>query len=456
MGFCSKCGARLQEGSKFCSECGAAVVSSEQPVHNEERKKEFVGNIRKCPACGEEITSFTAICPACGHELNSTKVSDTLTKFIEQVKTCEDVINEQDIPAAGWASWDKNQRIWWVVANIFLLGMPIAVTFILPFITRKMPKLTKEEKQLASVIENFPFPNDRESILEAIVYAKEKIDFISKQNVTPKSAYWMGLWCSKAEQLKQKADLMFPNDSVVKQSYAEILDDEKRVNGVIRNKAIIGAIILIVVLGYCFIRNGTVDDIKTANTVLEIPETELSLVMPQIEGGKGEVVTNNEEYFGVEYYGITESGFEDYKKECKKQGYTIDIENTGSLFEAFNADGYNIRVTYSDSNKKLHVTMTDDMDMQKFIWPDSVVAKLLPIPKSDQGRLQSSSDTCLIIYVGNTTFDEYKEYVNACIEKGFSKGMSQTDDHYHAENVDGYSVKVEYRGFNTIFIRIDD
>ena len=293
MAFCSKCGAKIQNGSKFCSECGAAVISNNQIVQNEERKKEFIGNVRKCPVCGEEITSFTAICPACGHELNSAKVSDTLTKFIEQVKICEDVINEQDIPAAGWASWDKNQRIWWVVANVFLLGMPIAVTLILPFITRKMLKLTKEEKQLSSLIENFPFPNDRESILEAIVYAKEKIDFISKQNVTSKSAYWMGLWCSKAEQLKQKADLMFPNDLIVKQSYAEILDDEKRVNGIIRNKAIIGAVILVVVLGYCFIRNGTVDDLKTANIVVEIPETELSLVMPKIEGGKGEVVTNN-------------------------------------------------------------------------------------------------------------------------------------------------------------------
>ncbi|MBQ7862892.1 MAG: zinc ribbon domain-containing protein [Lachnospiraceae bacterium] len=454
--FCSKCGAKIQDGSKFCSECGSAVIINKQIVQNEERKKEFIGNVRKCPVCGEEITSFTAICPACGHELNSAKVSDTLAKFIEQVKTCEDIINEQDIPASGWASWDKNQRIWWVVANVFLLGMPIAVTFILPFVTRKMPKLTKEEKQLSSLIENFPFPNNRESILEAIVYAKEKIDFISKQNVTSKSAYWMGLWCSKAEQLKQKADLMFPNDLVVKQSYAEILDDEKRVNGVIRNKAIIGAVILVAVLGYCFIRNGTVDDIKTANKVVEIPETELSLVMPKIEGGKGEVVTNNEEHFTVEYYGISETGFEDYKKECKKQGYTIDVENTGSLFDAFNDEGYNIRVTYSDSSKKLHVSMTDNMDLQKFIWPDSVVAKLLPVPTSDQGQLKSSSDTCLIIYVGNTTFDEYKEYVNACIKKGFSKNMSQTDDHYHADNADGYGVQVDYRGYNTIFIRIDD
>ena len=49
------------------------------------------------------------------------------------------------------------------------------------------PKLSREEKQLASLIENFSFPNDRESILEALVFAKEKIDFISSEKVDRKS-----------------------------------------------------------------------------------------------------------------------------------------------------------------------------------------------------------------------------------------------------------------------------
>ena len=52
--------------------------------------------------------------------------------------------------------------------------------------------------------------------------------------------------------------------------------------------------------------------------------------------------------------------------------------------------------------------------------------------------------------------DDYVEYVNECIQKGFDQDMSQTDEHYHADNKDGYHVQVEYRGFNTVFIRIDD
>ncbi len=98
--------------------------------------------------------------------------------------------------------------------------------------------LSKEEQQLVSLIEKFPFPNDRETILAAPIFAKEKIDFISKENIDRKSAYWVRLWCSKAEQLIQKADLLFPKDVIVNQSYAEILDDKNRVEK-IKGKAIV-------------------------------------------------------------------------------------------------------------------------------------------------------------------------------------------------------------------------
>lgn len=56
-----------------------------------------------------------------------------------------------------------------------------------PLITIKStPRLAKEEKQLSFLIESYTFPNDRESIIEGLVYAKEKIDFISKENIDKK------------------------------------------------------------------------------------------------------------------------------------------------------------------------------------------------------------------------------------------------------------------------------
>ncbi len=455
MPYCSNCGQELDDKAKFCPGCGAARTT-QQSSNPEKRRTVYEGEIRKCPNCGEVIDAFTARCPACGFELNSKRVSSVLQDFINEVNACEQMIaNSPQAGKTGWTSWSKSKRFWWVVFNIFFLCIPLAVYVALPLVmVNNTPKLTVEEKRMASLVENFPFPNDRESILSALVFAKEKIDFISKETVNRKTAYWMRLWCAKAEQLKQKADLLFPNDPIVKESYSEISADETRVNKILRIKAIVGLVILVVAIIFFFMRNGTFDDLKVANTVVEIPETELSVLMPQIEGGKGEIVTNNSEYFTVNYVGISSSEFEAYKKECKDKGFTIDCENSGSLFDAYNEDGYNIRITYYDS--QMHITVTDDLEMRTIVWPSSEVADLLPVPHSDYGNIYTSSDTCLIIYIGNMTIDDYAEYVNECIKKGFDQDMSQTDDHYHANNKDGYHVQVEYRGFNTVFIRIDD
>ena len=455
MAFCSNCGQQLDDKAKFCSACGASR-HIQQTENENKRKTVYEGEIRKCPNCGEVIDAFTAKCPACGFELNSKKVSSVLQDFIKEINECEKTIaNSPNAGKSGWASWSKSKRFWWVVLNLFFLCIPLVIYLALPLVTVKStPKLTAEEKRMASLIENFPFPNDRESILSALVFAKEKIDFISKETINRKTAYWMRLWCAKAEQLKQKADLLFPNDSIVRDSYNEITADENRVNKLIKIKAIVGLVLLIAAIIFFFVRNGTFDDLKVANTVVEIPETALSVLMPQIEDGKGEIVTNNEEYFTVNYVGISDAEFEAYKKECKDKGFTIDCENTGSLFDAYNEDGYNIRITYS--NSQMHITVTDDLEMRTIVWPNSKVADLIPKPDSDYGNIYSSSDACLIIYIGNTTIDNYAEYVNECIKKGFDQDMSQTDEHYHADNKDGYHVQVEYRGFNTIFIRVDD
>ena len=249
MPFCSNCGQQIQEGAKFCASCGTPTNSE---VHHESAQRQFVyeGKIHKCPNCGEVINSFVSICPACGFELNSKRVSSVLQEFIKEINECEQMIaNSPQAGKTGWASWNKSKRTWWVILNILFVCIPLAIYVALPLLlVKSTPKLTNEEKRMASLVENFPFPNDRESILSALVFVKEKIDFISKETINRKTAYWMRLWCAKAEQLKQKADLLFPNDPIVKESYVEIAADESRVNKTLKIKAIVGLIILILSL----------------------------------------------------------------------------------------------------------------------------------------------------------------------------------------------------------------
>lgn len=233
--FCSSCGTKLDPNAKFCKGCGVAV----DVPNNNQRQQEWAGKIVKCPSCGEDIPSFTAICPACGHEFNSAKVSSSLKDFIDNINECDRLIanNPHPGPKSGWSSWSTIKRIFWVILNILFLGLPLIIylyvklfSIIIPLARYdSTPKLTADEKRKASLIENFPFPNERESILEALLFVKAKISFLASEKIDKKNAYWIRLWSAKASQLYQKAEMMFKGDKVANEAYLEISAQKERV-----------------------------------------------------------------------------------------------------------------------------------------------------------------------------------------------------------------------------------
>lgn len=89
MAFCQNCGSELSDGAKFCANCGTPVGVIPPTGNENRRKQEFVGAIKKCPSCGAEIPSFSAICPSCGHEIAGIKESEALKKFQEGMTELE-------------------------------------------------------------------------------------------------------------------------------------------------------------------------------------------------------------------------------------------------------------------------------------------------------------------------------------------------------------------------------
>ncbi len=259
MAYCRACGIQLVSGAKFCQKCGCPTRDETTKKDRTEQKptEKIVEKIHKCPHCGETIDSFVSICPTCGHELKNGRVSAALQDFVNRVNDCEnDISNSPQAGKSGWSSWGMKGRFWWVILNIVFTGIPLAIYIAIPLLTVKStPRLTREERRLAAVIENFAFPNDRESILSALLFAKDKIDFISKESINSKSAYWIRLWSAKAEQLKQKADILFPDDAIVMDSLTEIAADEASVNKTLKTKAIVGLIIFVFALAAFFVRN---------------------------------------------------------------------------------------------------------------------------------------------------------------------------------------------------------
>ena len=381
MRYCSKCGNKVKENDKFCIKCGCKNENDEQEKvefqeeiieENEfvERKTVYEGKIHKCPNCGEVLKSFIANCPACGYELNEKKVSISLQKFINEIDECEKKIadNTQNYNQ-GWASWDTSKRVLWIIFNVFFFCIPLVIYFCMPLILIKTtPKLSKEEKEMQSLIENFPFPNDRKSIIEALIFSKEKIDFISNKNINRKNAYWMRLWCSKAEQLKQKADMLFPNDNIVKKAYEEIIIDKSKINKQIKMKTIIGIAILVIVIVFFVVRSGIFEntniiDTTDYNATFEWQENGLFKKLPEPPNNNGKIISETDKNINIEIYKIKINDFDTYVKKCRESGFDIDVVKNDSVFYSKNYEGYDLNIFY-DSKKEIMDIHLDAYDVK--------------------------------------------------------------------------------------------
>lgn len=95
-------------------------------------------------------------------------------------------------------------------------------------------------------------------------------------------------------------------------------------------------------------------------------------------------------------------------------------------------------------------------EFDTFDWPDSEIAKLLPTPKSNYGKVEWEASYGFVIYVGETSKADYKEYVKSCKEHGFTLDVNSGDEYYYANNAEGYHLHLTYEGEDTMFVRIDD
>ena len=58
------------------------------------RKAEWNGVVKKCPNCGEVLSSMSAFCPNCGHELSERQSSSTVQEFSQNIQELKDVLAE--------------------------------------------------------------------------------------------------------------------------------------------------------------------------------------------------------------------------------------------------------------------------------------------------------------------------------------------------------------------------
>ena len=84
---------------------------------------------------------------------------------------------------------------------------------------------------------------------------------------------------------------------------------------------------------------------------------------------------------------------------------------------------------------------------EKFSWPTSGLAAMLPTPEETKGKIRENTDDRFSANLEDMSSDDYWAYLDACKEKGFTVDARQdTSTSYEAYSQDGYALELLFWG----------
>ena len=474
MSFCSNCGQSIANGAKFCSNCGTPVDASSANTQSQ-RKTVYDGVMHKCPHCGEILNSFTSICPACGYELRGTAATTSVEKLyknIQAAKSDSEVVRlvkmfpipnsrEDILEFMVLASSNFNEDHYMAhmgedsISDAWLSKIEQC---------HKKARLTLSDEDMLEVDEIY------EAIKARVAEAKKKANqrYVSQQSeVTAKEfkkskfrivlvafAVISVLFCMLAFQ-NGRILAGIVSALMVVLFLTAFLMGSGVINERVRNFRLVPAILaFLLFVPYFSLSSNHDEKILNTNDYTSWGDILLNEHAPEPIMTSARVMTNSNKKFYIYDIECSQGDYYDYVNACKKFGYDYEIiEEDETSFEAYNKDGYQIEVSYITT---LNVEVNAPMKMGQVEWPNSDIAKLIPQPKSLYGKIEWEHDYGFLIYIGNTTLSDYEEYVNSVYDSGFNIDYNKGDTYFWADNADGYHVSIDYEGFNTMFVRIDE
>lgn len=177
-------------------------------------------------------------------------------------------------------------------------------------------------------------------------------------------------------------------------------------------------------------------------------------VIPELPSDQGDILMNSDEELWISLEKVTDEQYNKYRNQCVDRGFTVDTQKDSYSYNAYNTDGYSLELSHIGDN--LTITVKAPMQLGTISWPTGTAGYLLPEPSSTTGKFNYEHDTNFSVYVGDTSKEEYDEYVTDCSYYGFDVDYDKGENYYRAYNEDGYYLSLSYEGNNIMLIRIDE
>lgn len=187
---------------------------------------------------------------------------------------------------------------------------------------------------------------------------------------------------------------------------------------------------------------------------LDWPTSGLATRLPSPDTNKGEVTTNSDTMLSATLAGYDDGKYDSYVKACQDKGFTVDEKKDSTSFEAYDGDGYHLRLSHYSSKEELSLTLQAPEELGTLTWPKSGAGSQVPAPKSTTGKIQNDSSTYFTATVGDTSKDDYAAYVESLVSAGFTVDYSKSDAVFTGKNSSGVKVRAEYAGNELMHVTV--
>lgn len=96
----------------------------------------------------------------------------------------------------------------------------------------------------------------------------------------------------------------------------------------------------------------------------------------------------------------------------------------------------------------------DEFEFEQLRWPTYENAKQIPIPKSTMADVWNCNDVRFEFYLADTTFEDYKAYVDECKAMGFTLDAIEQENRYYALSKAEYELTVEHQPNDIMFVGV--
>ncbi len=190
MGFCGRCGLKIDGNAAYCPRCGASTAVAAL----DRGRKLDVGcdsgdSLRKCPQCGEELATFALSCPCCGFRLKGRQPARSISELSRRLDEIESG-RPQEAKRKGLFSRSSSNG------------------------DRNSVSPTDQRK--VTLIKSYPIPNTKEDLVEFVLLASTNVDpkaLSGTSGATASEKAVSDAWYSKLCQAYEKARLVLADDS---------------------------------------------------------------------------------------------------------------------------------------------------------------------------------------------------------------------------------------------------